>query len=128
MLSKTLSAIMAGLLLAGTLAASDWTGTYAGDDQGEIWGTLSETVDPPIYNGKWASYADYEHNYGTWYGRAEDVVNDWYFVEEGDIFDDEGTLVGHWSGYFPPPYIDALAYGKWWKFNGWQGTWSMERK
>ncbi len=126
MKNKAIIVLTLPLILAGALFASSWQGTYSGDDSGTIWGTLSEDTDPPIYNGEWASYADYEHNYGTWYGRAEEVVNNYYFVEEGDIIDDAGDLVGHWSGYFPVN-DDALAYGRWWKFNGWRGTWSMYR-
>jgi len=115
------------LFAAAPLLASDWVGTYDGDDQGVIKGTLNETVDPPIYEGTWESYLDYPHNYGTWYGRAEEIVNGWFVVREGEIYDDEGTLVGHWSGSFPPSHIDALASGDWWKFNCWDGTWSAWR-
>jgi hypothetical protein len=123
----TLILAVAVLLLgAATLTASDWVGTYTGDDQGVIEGTLNEAVDPPIYQGTWASYIDYEHNYGTWYGTAE-LVGDWFIVEDGEIYDDTNTLVGYWSGSFPSPNIDGIASGEWFKFNGWSGDWSAYR-
>ncbi|NLI97645.1 hypothetical protein GX441_03175 [bacterium] len=127
MLKKCMAALLFSMMLTGALVASDWFGTYTGNDAGDIKGSLSEAVDPPVYNGSWCSYADYLHNSGTWYGVAWDVVDDCYFVKEGDIYDDVGKLVGHWSGFFPINN-DALAYGKWWKFNGWDGSWTMERK
>ncbi len=127
MLKKGLAALIFGVVFcAGSLAAAGWQGTYSGSDAGTIEGKITEDVDPPVYKGTWASYADYAHNYGTWYGVAWDVVNNCYYVEQGDIYDDTDALVGHWTGYFPIS-DDALAYGKWWKFNGWYGTWTMER-
>ncbi|TET23557.1 MAG: hypothetical protein E3J71_02110 [Candidatus Stahlbacteria bacterium] len=121
----TLSLILGLVLLLGAsaLTASDWVGTYDGDDQGVIEGTLNESTDPAIYEGTWESYLDYPHNYGTWYGRAEEIVNGWFVVREGEIYDDEGTYIGHWSGTFPPCHIDGIASGDWWRDNGWQGTW-----
>ena len=130
MKSKTTLILAVAVLLLGAtvLTASDWVGTYTGDDQGVIEGTLNEAVDPPIYEGTWESYLDYPHNYGTWYGRAETMINGWYVVDDGEIYDDEETLIGYWNGTFPPSHIDGLATGDWRRFDyPWYGEWSAYR-
>jgi len=122
-----LSTIAIALLFAAApLLASDWVGTYDGDDQGVIKGTLNEDAEPAIYEGTWESYLDYPHNYGTWYGEAE-LVGDYYVVTDGEMYDEEETYIGVWKGTFPAPWIDGIASGDWYRDNGWQGTWSAWR-
>jgi len=124
--------VCAGILFAASLSAENWSGDFTVEDPsgialGEWRGVIfpfSSANDPTNIRGEWAI-----HNIrGTFDGvvEADNVIRRY---AEGDIYDEHGTVIGRWRGYFPPSTIDAQARGTWILFNEqYDGRWVGERQ
>lgn len=104
------------------MADSNWQGTFTGDRTGVWKGTIYDGQEPAYYEGVWETTDQDPPDEGAWYGEAE-LVGQYYVIDEGIIYDVNGTPMGRWSGRFPA-YDDLQASGRWAWETSEDGTWS----
>lgn len=122
--------LVLSILGVNGLAADDsyWEGTFDGDLSGVWNGTIHDNPDEdqiPHFSGNWYFVDITEH--GTLFGVYSTPQPGYYAVSYGVIYDDQGTNIGSWVGYFDLDYdgtpgsraegtwqlADGSASGKW---------------
>jgi hypothetical protein len=106
---RSLFTIFSLFLVLGTsrLAADDsyWKGAFEGDLTG-IWnGTIHDNPDEdqvPHFSGNWYFIDIAEH--GTLFGVYSSPQPGYYMVSAGVIYDEQGTNIGSWEGFFDLGY------------------------